>query len=94
MRAALDFLIRAMAAAEELGGTAPHRLTARIQERIAAHMARIGEESEAPLAWLRFELDPELGNRFSLRLRQWPGGKETLLAIAGPHGSPVEWMAS
>ena len=62
------------------------------QQRIAQHMEAIGTRSDAALAWLRFELDPELENRFSLRLRLWPGGSDRLLAIAGPHGTPIEWI--
>jgi hypothetical protein len=63
------------------------------QERITAHMEKVGPGSGAPLAWLRFELDPALDKQFSLRLRIWPGGGDRLLAIAGPHGSPIEWFA-
>ena len=62
------------------------------RRRIAQHMEAIGASSDASLAWLRFELDPELENRFSLRLRLWPGGSDRLLAIAGPHGTPIEWI--
>ena len=65
----------------------------RSQERITRFMERIGAASDSPLGWLRFELDPELDNRFSLRLRMWPGGSDQLLAIAGPHGTPIEWLA-
>lgn len=60
------------------------------QERIAAHIEKTGEDS--PVAWLRFELDPALDKKFSLRLRLWPGSVDRLLAIAGPHGSPIEWL--
>jgi hypothetical protein len=63
----------------------------RSQQRIAAHMENLG--AGAPLAWLRFELDPELENRFSLRFRLWPDGSDRLLAIAGPHGASIEWLA-
>jgi hypothetical protein len=62
------------------------------QERITAHMAKVATASSTPLAWLRFELDPALDKQFSLRLRLWPGGVDRLLAIAGPHGSPIEWL--
>lgn len=61
------------------------------QRRIADHMAKIGANSREPLAWLRFELDPEMENASTLRLRLWPGGEDQLLAIAGPHGTPIEW---
>jgi hypothetical protein len=43
---------------------------------------------EAPLAWLSME---RAGDRFEVRLRTWPGGKERLLAVSGPHGPPVRW---
>jgi hypothetical protein len=62
------------------------------RERIAAHLERTGEA--VFLAWLRFELDPALDKQFSLRLRLWPGGVDRLLAIAGPHGSPIEWIVN
>lgn len=38
-----------------------------------------------PLAWLRFE-------HGELRLRDWPGGAETLLATAHAHGRWVRWL--
>jgi hypothetical protein len=65
------------------------------QERIVAHMERAGASAtrDAPLAWLRFEADPELDKAFSLRLRVWPTGEDHLLATADPHGSWVKWMA-
>ncbi|RYB07655.1 DUF2332 domain-containing protein [Lichenibacterium ramalinae] len=48
--------------------------------------------ADAPLAWLRFEsLREDL--RPTLRLTLWPGGREAVLAEAGPHGDPVAWMA-
>jgi hypothetical protein len=65
----------------------------RSQQRIAHHMETLGAGSNAPLAWLRFELDPEPGNRPSLRLRLWPGVADYHLAIAGPHGTRIEWLA-
>ncbi len=61
------------------------------RRRIADHMEKIGTKSEEPLAWLRFELDPKMENIFTLRLRLWPGGEDRLLAVAGPHGTPIEW---
>jgi hypothetical protein len=63
------------------------------QERITRHMEATGARSDSPLAWLRFELDPESQKRFSLRLRLWPDGADQLLAIAGPHGTPIEWLS-
>jgi hypothetical protein len=47
---------------------------------------------EAPLAWLslEFEMDKD---RFATRLRLWPGGEDRLIALSGPHGPPVRWLA-
>jgi hypothetical protein len=59
--------------------------------RIRAHLSRVGAaaRSDAPLAWLRFEIaDPP-----ELRLTLWPSGEETLLARAHPHGTWVHWLA-
>ena len=45
-----------------------------------------------PLAWLRFEPDADSAE---VRLRLWPGdqsSEDRLLARAGFHGSPVEWL--
>lgn len=59
--------------------------------RIRAHLSRVGAaaRSDAPLAWLRFEIaDPP-----ELRLTLWPSGEETLLARAHPHGAWVHWLA-
>jgi hypothetical protein len=60
--------------------------------RIAAAMEEAGAAatSAGPLAWLRYEFDPD--DRASLRLRTWPG-EERLLAYCHPHGSKVEWVA-
>jgi hypothetical protein len=44
-----------------------------------------------PLAWLRMEPADELTE---VRLTLWPGGEELLLARAGYHGDPLEWLAS
>ena len=65
------------------------------QERIKAHMEQAGSSAtrDAPISWLRFEVDPELDKAFSLRLRLWPSGEDHLLATGDPHGSWVKWMA-
>jgi hypothetical protein len=62
------------------------------QKRVTAHIEAAGARASAraPLAWLRYELDPEAG-RPSLRLRTWPGGDE-LLAWTHPHGRSVQWL--
>lgn len=64
------------------------------QQRITAHMERAGASAtrDAPLSWLRFEVDPELDEAFSLRLRLWPSGEDHLLALGDPHGGWVKWM--
>jgi hypothetical protein len=64
------------------------------QERIARHLERVGASAspEAPVAWLRYELEQLRGSP-SLRLRLWPGGEDRLLAHADPHARAVEWIA-
>ena len=63
--------------------------------RIAAHLAAIAARADAPVAWLRFEMDdasqPHLP---TLRLTLWQGTapSERLLARAHPHGATVEWL--
>jgi hypothetical protein len=44
----------------------------------------------APFAWLRMEPVPTT-MAMEVRLTQWPGGRERLLAHAHPHGAWVEW---
>ncbi len=67
------------------------------QARIQAHMEQAGARAsaEAPLAWLRFELEPGAPSDTppALRLRLWPHGEDRLLARAHPHGSLVQWLA-
>lgn len=64
------------------------------QKRIASHMEEVGASAsrDAPLAWLRFEVDPELDKTCSLRLRVWPGD-DHLLATGDAHGRSVKWLA-
>lgn len=66
---------------------------AAVQDRIAATLERTGAAAtaERPLAWLRYEADPEFGGRASLRLRLWPGGHDRLLALVDAHARSVEW---
>lgn len=68
---------------------------AAVQDRIAAKIERVGAAatSNNPLAWLRYEADPEFGGLASLRLRLWPGGRDRLLALADAHARSVEWRA-
>jgi hypothetical protein len=48
---------------------------------------------ESPFAWLR--LEPDLNNlkTIEVRLTQWPGGEERLLAESHPHATWVDWRA-
>jgi hypothetical protein len=65
---------------------------AEAQARVARHIEAVGSAADAaaPLAWLRFEKEPDL-DRYALRLRTWPGG-EDLLAWTHPHGSRIAWL--
>lgn len=70
-------------------------LPAGTQDDIADALRAAGARATAaaPLAWLRFE--PLPGDpRPTLRLTLWPGGKEDVLAEAGPHGSSVTWRGA
>jgi hypothetical protein len=49
------------------------------------------ETAHGTVAWLRME--PGTDDRTEVRLNLWPGGEERLLARAGYHGDPVEWVA-
>jgi hypothetical protein len=67
------------------------------KQRIAAHLAQTGSlaTADAPLAWLRFEMDDaSAANLPTLRLTLWQGGApdERLLARAHPHGTFVHWL--
>jgi hypothetical protein len=61
--------------------------------RITAHLEEVGQAAtaDAPLAWLRYERDPGAGGSPDLRLRLWPDGSDTVLALADPHGGRVDW---
>jgi hypothetical protein len=66
------------------------------QARIAAHLAALGTRAsaEAPLAWLRYEMDDAAAAELpTLRLTLWQGGAPTerLLARAHPHGAFIQW---
>jgi hypothetical protein len=63
---------------------------ARVTRHIEAAGAAAGEA--APLAWLRFEKEPD-ADRYALRLRTWPGGDE-LLAWTHPHGRNITWLTA
>ena len=64
------------------------------KERVAAHIARLAARADAPVAWLRFEMDDASAAQLpTLRLTLWQGGDqaEYWLARAHPHGTFVEW---
>lgn len=62
------------------------------QARVARHIEAAGAAAgeAAPLAWLRFEKEPD-ADRYSLRLRTWPG-RDELLAWTHPHGRKLTWL--
>ena len=64
------------------------------QRRILDRLAEAGRRAtpEAPLAHLRFEVDPTEGSSPSLRLTLWPEGHDQKLAFADPHGRRVRWL--
>ena len=70
-------------------------LSPRDRARIEQTMEAAGRAATPanPLAWLRFEPGSDSAE---VRLRLWPGsqpGEDRLLARAGFHGRPVEWLA-
>lgn len=69
-----------------------HYFPEETRARIAAAVEEAGARAtpEAPLAWLRYEFDPD--DRAALRLRTWPG-EDRLLAYCHPHGAQMEWLA-
>ena len=62
------------------------------RDAFVASVSAAGERAtpESPLAWLRMEYG---GEECELRLTQWPGGQERLLATCGFHGRNVVWLA-
>lgn len=63
--------------------------------RIAAHLAGLAARADAPVAWLRMEMDDATQAQLpTLRLTLWQGGEpsEQLLAQAHPHGAFVKWF--
>jgi hypothetical protein len=49
--------------------------------------------AEDPLAWLRYEENPETPLEVELRLTLWPDGGERLLGVGRHHEHPVRWLA-
>lgn len=68
-------------------------LPATTQARIEAHLQRCALQAttQAPLAWLRYELAPDNGTP-ELQLTFWPTGDEILLATGHPHGANIDWL--
>lgn len=64
------------------------------QARIRALLEEAGSAATAarPLAWLRYESDPDHGGRTTLRLRLWPGEGDEHLAFADPHARAIDWV--
>lgn len=70
------------------------------RRKIAAAIETAGVEratADAPLAWLRFELEALIGGppdskRMLLDLVTWPGGERRILAEVDPHGRHVAWL--
>ena len=70
-------------------------LSAADRERVRRTIEEAGSRATAgaPIAWLRFEPSPDRACA-EVRLRSWPGGEDRLLARAGYHGRPVQWLAA
>jgi hypothetical protein len=68
-------------------------LTDETRQALTAAIVALGARATrlAPFSWLRME--PVLSDvtRVELRLTQWPGGEERLLAEVHPHGAWVNW---
>lgn len=47
--------------------------------------------AEAPFAWVRLEPQMENLKTINVRLTQWPGGEEQVLATSHPHATWVDW---
>ncbi|WP_439578101.1 DUF2332 domain-containing protein [Elioraea sp.] len=62
--------------------------------RIAACLRAAGERAtaDAPVAWVQFEQNPEVGGA-ALSLALWPGGTVRILATADAHVREVRWLA-
>ena len=69
-----------------------HYMPADVRDAIRATIVAAGERatSEAPLAWLAFEL-PDPHSLPELALTLWPGGERRVLADAHAHGLFADW---
>jgi hypothetical protein len=68
-----------------------HYLSDETRERMISAIERAGTaaDANAPVAWMRMELGGDLAD---VHLTTWPGGEERLIARAGYHGRPVQWL--
>jgi hypothetical protein len=68
---------------------------AEVRTRIMTHIGRVGAAArpDAPVAWLRYEIEPSHNNLPTLRLTVWPRGEEKILAHGHPHGKTIRWVA-
>jgi len=66
-------------------------LAAGERDRVRELIHEAGERAvpAAPVAWLRMERG---GEQAEVRLTQWPGGEDRLLATCAFHGPPVRWL--
>ena len=92
LEAHLDVMPEAGTARVVMHSVAFQYFPSETQRRIERRMAEAGAKAraDAPLAWLRFEKEPE-DKETSLRLRLWPG-EERLLAHCQPHGRAIHWL--
>ncbi len=63
---------------------------AALRAAIVRHAA--AATASAPFAWLRMEPPEDLLALMEVRLTQWPGGEDRLLAHVHPHGATVKWV--
>ena len=97
---AADFVERHFAAPPRPGevrvlthSIALQSVAAPARARIAAFIAAAGARAtaDAPVAWLQFEANPEVGDA-ALTLALWPGGAVRMLAAADAHVRAVRWF--
>ncbi|GIU66520.1 DUF2332 domain-containing protein [Candidatus Phycosocius spiralis] len=72
-----------------------------VRQAIEQTMQRHGAAAtkESPLAWLRYEPNPELGHQQFVTnqiidLMEWPSNQRRKLASIHPHGRSVEWLGA
>lgn len=98
---AADWVERHLALAADAATVVYHSIAfqyfpAKAQQRIRDHLEALGitASRQAPLAWLRMEMDdPAQPGTPAIRLRLWQGGppQERLLGHAHAHGAFVRW---